>query len=175
MNYRLIIFLTICLLTIDSITFGQCLSKVDEMTNDKIISNDLVRIGKRPVEGWSPVYFLRMAVVKINQTPILNFYAERGSASSIKENDIIYIKTQDSVLKVLNINYQITKVTSGEAFTQGTNTSIFYYIFSVPTDGVTLLYLQSHPPIKIRVDNYDYEINKPQLLTEQINCILKAN
>ncbi len=169
---KTITIITTLLSVISTLSFGQCISKVDEMTNDKIISNELVKIGKRPSEGMSPMYYFKMSVSKVNQITILNFYSERGSLSSIKENDIIYLKTQDSVLKVFNYKYQITNVTSGEAFTQGTNNSIYYYTISVPIDEATLLYLKMHPLVKVRVDNYDYEVNKPKLLIEQINCIL---
>ncbi len=173
MKIRFKTILTAGLLTVTAPSFGQCLSKVDEMTNDKIISNELVKIGKRSTEERSPLYFFKMSVDKINQIPFFTFYAERGSASSVQENDIIYIKTQDSVLKVIINKYQITSVKNGEAFTQGTSNIVHYHMISVPTDEATLLFLQNNPPVKIRVDYYDYEINKPQLLTGQINCILK--
>jgi hypothetical protein len=39
------ILVTAALLTITGATYCQCASSVDEMTNDKIVSNDLTKIG----------------------------------------------------------------------------------------------------------------------------------
>ena len=169
------ILIASALLTMTYSSYCQCTTSVDEMTKDKIVSTELKKIGSGQNGGLlSPTCFFKMAVSKINDIPYFGIYAERNSASTIDANDIIYIKTQDSVLKIINPQIQITKVKSGQAFSQGTNNIMYYYALTIQVDKQTLEYIKNHPVSKIRVDNIDYEIDRPEILTGQINCILDS-
>ena len=153
--------------------FGQCTSKVDEMTKEKIINTEVLKIGKAKLCGMCPKLFLSSSFMKIDSTFGLFLKAEGSSAWSIKENEIFYLKTEnDSVLKIINRQYSISSITKGEAFTQGTNTIIFSLSISQKIDLNILQYLSTNKLVKIRVGIYDYEITKPEIIQEQIKCIM---
>ena len=168
-----IIILTLIFATFSLDTIGQCTSKVDEMTKQKIINTDVLKVGKCKLCGMCPKLFLSSSFMKIDSTFGLYLRAEGTSAWSINENEIFYLKTEsDSVFKIINRKYAISSVSNGEAFTQGTETIIFPLSISQKIDLNILQYLSTNKLVKIRVGIYDYEITKPEIIQKQINCIL---
>ena len=155
------------------IVSGQCTTEIDEMTKQKIVSTGYQKVGKgiKPL----PKLFFKTSFIKIDSLYFVNIIAEGSSAWSIDKNDIIYLKTEkDSIIKILNLKYEISTVKSGEPFSQGTDYIICPLSISELLDIELLKFLLVNKLTKIRVGIYDYQIIKPEIIQEQINCILSA-
>lgn len=158
--------------------FCQCEYKVDEFTKDITASSKLEKIGREGNRySMRGTFYIKSKVMIINNVPMLILYSEFSQVTTIEKGESVYIKfVNDSIIEMKALETQITKFTSGEAFTQGTEKTIWYTFVQVILSQEQFLQLQNNKIVKIRVHNSDYEIKEKDsgLIMDQIECVQKA-
>lgn len=166
----LLFFLTI------QVVSAQCKKKVDEFTNAVTISTDVEKIGKNKEGFMDFVKFLKVEMTNTNGRFALILMPEYRTIQTIEEGEIVYIKFQnDSIMKLPVQKTSISDHTKGEAFVQGTETTIWYNFLWFSLTPLQVSELEANKIKKIRCGINDYEIkeDKADIIQEQIACIKK--
>lgn len=166
-NSLLIVFFLV--MTID--TYSQCVKKVDEFTNQVIIENKLVKLGK---QSFLRPYFIKAAIASIDDNYVIKIKAEGPNIQTIRIDDIIYFKfSDDSVITIKNITTNIAKPESGGPFSQGSKTTIWTnsLVLLIPQKDVESF--NTKEIFKIRCGRNDYTVkeNRSNVFIDQITCI----
>ena len=152
-----------------------CQKKVDEFTHDTTVEAEILKIGKHK-EGFAlGVTFLKARVYTINSNYVLVLRPEFLSIQTIQKGEKAYIKFEDdSVIELVVDETSISNHTSGEAFTQGTDNTIWYNYLSFFLTPQQFMQLESKKVKRVRCSYNDYDPkddSQASVLMEQIQCI----
>lgn len=168
------VFFVLCLAV--QMASAQCKKKVDEFTKDTTISTELEKMGKNK-EGFGDfAKFLKVEMTNINGRFALILVPQYRTIQTIEKGEIVYIKFQnDSIMKLIVQKTSISDHTKGEAFVQGTETTIWYNFLWFTLSPSQVLELEANEIKKVRCGINDYDVNEDNagIVQKQIACIKK--
>lgn len=151
-NYQTIAMkLLLPLLLLCSTTFAQKLitNKTDEFTGKKIKETSVENLAQ-PLSGFS----YRFSFKKINDNVYFNLrIMSHGSVFAIKDGEVLLLKTADSVIKLSNTEYSISKKGgAGGGLSSGYSEGVSLYF---PLNNEAIETIKSKPIVKMRLYTTD--------------------
>lgn len=150
-----------------------CRVKIDDFTKIKSIKCDTEKIGRRK-ESLGPSYFLEASVESSGKSMFLYLIPQYAHIQTIEKGEKVLIMfTDNSILELTVENLSISDHTTGRAFTQGTETTIWYNILGFILSPEQAIMLSEKDLKKIRCGIYDYEVKGKwkSIIKEMIRCI----
>ncbi len=174
-NLLYVLSTTILCLTVQT-SNAQCKTKIDEFTKDTLTSSEYQKLGKNK-NGFSDyAKFLRVQTFKTNSTFSLLLQPEFRNVETVKKGTTVYIKFQnDSIMQLSVTETSVSDHRKGEAFTQGTETTVWYNSLWFDLTPSQLLELEANKIKKIRcwINDYDVKPGDADIIQKQIACIKK--
>ena len=156
---------------------AQCESKIDPFTKKKIITNELVKIGKNKNGNYDRVKFLRCKVGYLDSAYYVVFAPEFSNIQTMREKSSISIMfTDNTIMSLVLDDDSISNYTTGEAFMQGTSATIWYNYLYFELNEIQLERLKTKKISLVRCGANDYKTdeNKADVIPKQIMCIEKS-
>lgn len=139
------------LLLIYSSAFAQKLitNKTDEFTGNKVKETSVENLAQ-PLSGFS----YRFSFKKINDDVLFNLRViSHGSVFAIKDGEVLMLKTNDSVIKLSNTEYAISKKGgAGGGLSSSYSEGVSLY-FRLDNEAIELI--KNKPIIKVRLYTTD--------------------
>lgn len=156
-------------------TYAQCTKKTDDMTKTTSVETKKAKLGGTGAKGFKTPMYLEGKMSYFDNSYIVYLFPEFSDIKTIQKGSKVIVKLADESLLTLTVeNTDVSSHSSGQAFTQGTNSTIWTNTVQLVLSESDVAALRTKKAVKIRVETEDYNVKNDGAFMEWIACIDKT-